>query len=151
MMTIILSVVKAVILGFLAYLVWYDIKYKRVPNKILLVMLPFTALHLVLSTIAYGWLVLLYGILGALFGGGLLLTTAMFTKGGIGGGDIKLAAVLGLATGLEGMIVLLISACIGAMVYAMFCKYVLRMQFIRIAFVPFMTAGYILSVVCNFI
>ena len=37
MMTIILSVVKAAILGFLAYLVWYDIKYKKVPNKVLLV------------------------------------------------------------------------------------------------------------------
>lgn len=151
MMTIILSVVKAAILGFLAYLVWFDIKYKKVPNKVLLVMLPCTVLHLILSTIEYGWSSLLYGILGALLGGGLLLISAMMTKGGVGGGDIKLAAVLGLAVGFEGMVVLLISACLGAMAYALFCRYMLRMQMIRIAFVPFMTIGYILSVIYNFI
>jgi leader peptidase (prepilin peptidase)/N-methyltransferase len=38
----------------------------------------------------------LNGLLGALLGGGLLLLAAVVSRGGMGGGDIKLAAVLGL-------------------------------------------------------
>ena len=84
-------------------------------------------------------------LLGAAAGFAILLSAAMLTHGGIGGGDIKLAAVLGLAAGLKGMLVTLIVASLGAALYGLFQKYVLKKEKLAIAFVPFMLAGYIVS------
>lgn len=42
-------------------------------------------------------------LLAALAGGGLFLLLAILTRGGIGGGDIKLIAALGLWAGTEGL------------------------------------------------
>ena len=43
-------------------------------------------------------------ISGALLGGGLLFAVRMLSRGGIGGGDVKLAAALGLWTGHTGIL-----------------------------------------------
>lgn len=59
--------------------------------------------------------VFLNGLLGALVGGGLLLLVAVASKGGMGGGDIKLAAVLGLYLGWQHLLLaLFIAFVIGA-------------------------------------
>lgn len=54
--------------------------------------------------------VLLNGVFGALVGFGLLLLIAVASKGGMGGGDIKLAAVLGLYLGWPNIILALFIA-----------------------------------------
>ena len=60
---------------------------------------------------------LLNGLLGALLGGGLLLLVAVVSRGGMGGGDIKLAAVLGLYLGwVNVLLVLFMAFLIGAAV-----------------------------------
>jgi len=43
-------------------------------------------------------------VAGALLGGGLLLVVRILSHGGIGGGDVKLAAALGIWTGLSGIL-----------------------------------------------
>lgn len=71
-----------------------DLKYKIIPNKLnlagalLAVPLVFESKDVFYSSIA-----------GFLAGGGLLLLIAVIFRGGMGGGDIKLAAVLGLLLG----------------------------------------------------
>jgi Flp pilus assembly protein protease CpaA len=55
--------------------------------------------------------------LGALVGGGLVLLVAIVSRGGMGGGDIKLAALLGAALGWRGAVVALaVSQVAGAVI-----------------------------------
>ena len=53
---------------------------------------------------ALGQRTLFSAISGALLGGGLLFAVRMLSRGGIGGGDVKLAAALGLWTGHTGIL-----------------------------------------------
>ena len=57
-------------------------------------------------------LVLLHCFLGFLCGFLLLLTVSLATGGGIGGGDIKLAAILGIPFGASGLMAVLAASCI---------------------------------------
>jgi leader peptidase (prepilin peptidase)/N-methyltransferase len=50
---------------------------------------------------------LLEAVLGALVGGGLLLLVAVISRGALGGGDIKLMAMLGAALGWKSALVVL--------------------------------------------
>lgn len=57
------------------------------------------------------------GILGFVVGGGLMLALAHLSKGGMGGGDIKLTAVLGLFLGWKGILLsVFIASIIGSIV-----------------------------------
>ena len=51
--------------------------------------------------------------LAAAVGGGIFLAIAFVSRGGIGGGDIKLVATLGLWLGAENLLNVVIYACIG--------------------------------------
>lgn len=50
---------------------------------------------------------ILDGLTGLIVGGGILLIIAVITKGGLGGGDVKLVAVLGLFLGLKKVLLLI--------------------------------------------
>lgn len=47
------------------------------------------------------------GLIGLLLAGGILLTIAIISKGGIGGGDIKLVSAVGLCLGWKKVLLLL--------------------------------------------
>ncbi|MGM9926564.1 MAG: prepilin peptidase [Bacillus sp. (in: firmicutes)] len=74
-----------------------DLAYMVIPDKILIV---FAVIFLVLQlTIREpDWLDLIFG---AVIGFGLLLGIALVSKGGMGGGDIKLFALLGFILGVK--------------------------------------------------
>lgn len=87
-----------------------DLAYMLIPNKILL---PFGivlfALRLV-SPLSPWW----DSILGAAIGFGLLLLIGIVSKGGMGGGDIKLFFVIGLVLGtVHTLLTLFLAALIG--------------------------------------
>ncbi|OZM57865.1 prepilin peptidase [Lottiidibacillus patelloidae] len=88
-----------------------DISYMLIPNKILLffaiVIIPIR----VLSPLTPWW----DAIVGAIVGFVLLYFVAVVSKGGMGGGDVKLFAVLGLFLGLKGVLLtFFLSTFIGA-------------------------------------
>lgn len=56
--------------------------------------------------------------LAAALGGGIFLLIALVSRGGIGGGDIKLVATLGLWLGAETLLNVVIAACIGGGIVA---------------------------------
>ena len=58
-------------------------------------------------------------ILAAIFGGGIFLLIAIISRGGIGGGDIKLVAVLGIWLGVENLLNVVIIACVGGGIVAL--------------------------------
>lgn len=55
--------------------------------------------------------------MGFLFGGLLLLIAAMVSNNGIGGGDIKLAALLGILYGPYGVLFILTAASLSALAF----------------------------------
>ncbi len=82
-----------------------DLKYKIIPDKLNLAGLVLGVPFLVESKEAF-----FSGAAGFLTGGGLLLLIAVASRGGMGGGDIKLAAVMGLYLGWKYLLLALFLA-----------------------------------------
>lgn len=84
-----LSIELAIALFFislLAIIVVSDLKYMIIPDKVLLFFLPLLILGRFVSPIEPWW----DAFLGGAVGFGILLLIAVISKGGMGGGDIKL-------------------------------------------------------------
>ena len=131
----------ACIAGFAAY----DLKKKRVPDRALLLFLPFALAAPMIRTGAFGTallpLLFLYSFMGAAAGFVILLTAAMLSRegAGIGGGDIKLAAVMGFIYGPARMLtVLLIASGLAACVSLAAGR---KKGMLSLPFVPFLMAG----------
>ena len=93
-----------------------DIAYMLIPNKIVY---PAFFLFFVLrwmSPLDPWW----YALVGSAVGFGLLLLIAIVSKGGMGGGDIKLYAVLGLVLGVWNTLLSLFLASLIALGYGAF-------------------------------
>ncbi len=83
--------------------------------------------------------------LGFLIGGGLYLFLAIITKGGMGGGDIKLMAMLGLWLGTGGVLwVVLLSSNIGAVVSLLLMALKIKGRKDFIPFGPFIVVSALL-------
>lgn len=74
-----------------------DYKYMIIPNKILFLFGVILTAERILIPLSPWWDSLVGGVLGFL----LLLFIAVISKGGMGGGDIKLYSVIGIALGVK--------------------------------------------------
>lgn len=81
-----------------------DIDHGIIPDRLTY---PGMVIGLVLSFWTLGFLPALWGFLAF---GGLMLAVALISNGGMGGGDIKLAAAIGAFTGITGSAVTLLMA-----------------------------------------
>lgn len=110
------SIELAVALLFISMLVIItvsDIAYMLIPNKILLPFGISIALLRIVSPLAPWW----DSFLGATVGFLVLLLIAIVSKGGMGGGDIKLFFVIGLVLGTKlALFTLFLAALIGSIV-----------------------------------
>lgn len=126
----------------------YDIKTQRVPNWTLaafsIIILP-GPLLMSSGQIA----AIVQSLMGAISGFGILLIAALLSSegAGVGGGDIKLAGLLGYAFGIGGIAVILIAAALTAAPVALLCKRLKKSPQLHIPFVPFITLGAVLVVV----
>jgi Flp pilus assembly protein protease CpaA len=91
-------------LAALAIVTVVDLRSRLIPD---LVTLPALAYAVVIATIRQGPAGLLEAAAGALVGGGVVLLAAMLTRGGFGGGDVKLVAVVGAAVGWKAALAVL--------------------------------------------
>ncbi|MEK9197924.1 prepilin peptidase [Ureibacillus sp. 179-F W5.1 NHS] len=101
----------AVVLLFISLLIIIvvsDIVYMIIPDKILLFFLPFLILGRILVPLDPWW----DSVVGAIIGFGMLYFIAFVSKGGIGGGDIKLFFLIGLVLGWKNTILTLFLASI---------------------------------------
>lgn len=92
--------------GIVALYAWYllavaiiDLEHRRVLNRMLVAALP-VVLLVILTTGMPGFLNAIYG---AAIGFGVFLLAALLKPGGMGMGDVKLAGLIGLATGVAGV------------------------------------------------
>ena len=133
----------ACIAGFAAY----DLKKKRVPDRALLLFLPFALAAPMIRTGAFGTallpLLFLYSFMGATAGFVILLTAAMLSRegAGIGGGDIKLAAVMGFIYGPSRMLAILLIASGLAACVSLAVKCRRKNEMLSLPFVPFLMVG----------
>jgi len=115
-----------------------DIHYMLIPDKILIWFAGIFLLERIFLPLSPWW----DSILGAVTGFSLLLLIAIVSKGGMGGGDVKLYALIGLVLGFK--LVLLsffLSTLYGAVIggLALLLKIVKKRQ--PIPFGPFIAAG----------
>ncbi|MGH7398123.1 MAG: prepilin peptidase [Candidatus Rokuibacteriota bacterium] len=100
------------LLGALAVVVVLDLRIRMIPD---IITLPGLAYALGLAAVSARTPTVIEAGLGALVGGGVVLLVAIVSRGGMGGGDIKLMAMLGAALGWRGALTALaLSQVVGA-------------------------------------
>jgi leader peptidase (prepilin peptidase)/N-methyltransferase len=90
------------LLGALVAIAVVDLTTKMIPDVLTL---PGIAYAVALAALVSGGPSVIQAGLGVVVGGGLLLLLVMVTRGGIGGGDIKLVAMLGGALGWKAAVI----------------------------------------------
>ncbi len=102
------------LLAALAMVTVLDLRFRLIPD---LVTLPALVYAVVTAALRQGSAGLLEATVGVLVGGGVVLLAAVLTRGGFGGGDVKLMAVLGGALGWKAsLVVLALSQLVGGLI-----------------------------------
>ncbi len=147
----IVTIVQIALLGIGVWLIVIDAKTHRLPNRIVLptlaVLLTLVALEALLTARTGP---LIGALLGMLILGGFYAVLRLMSRDGMGGGDVKLAAVIGLVLGWHGWQALAVGAAsafvLGAL-YALILMVLRRAdRSTRIAFGPWMIVGAVLGV-----
>lgn len=106
-------IVAILFISMLIIITVSDFAYMLIPDKVLLFFGALLIIARAFSPLHPWW----DSIIGAVGGFGLLLLIGILSKGGMGGGDIKLFAVIGLVLGIiPTLLTLFLAAFIGAIV-----------------------------------
>lgn len=139
----------AILISILIVISFIDIKYMIIPNKIIAFgLLAAIALNLFEPRSA-----VIESIIGGTVGGCLLLGAGLlgqllFNKTGMGAGDIKFAAMLGLYIGLQGILYVIFIAAVSGAIIGITGILMGKLERIsRIPFAPFLAIGTILYIV----
>ena len=135
-------IVAILFISLLVIITVSDIAYMLIPDKILLFfVIPLIAMR-ILSPLTPWW----DSILGAVTGFGLLFLIAVLSKGGMGGGDIKLFFVIGIVLGVtETVVTLFLASFIGAVVGVILLKKAKKGRKTPIPFGPSIAVAAIIS------
>lgn len=115
-----------------------DLKYMRIPDKIVL---PCMVVMFVIRVFFHPLPFYQY-FLGYILGGLLLLLIALVSRGGMGGGDIKLYAFIGLAVGYKLVLIgFFLSCLIGAMIGLILIRVGIYKRKEPIPFAPYILLG----------
>lgn len=139
----------AATLIFIGWFALYDFRRHLVRNQALAAFFFWCLLSLPLAastSLLPVSLLILRAVMGFLNGGLILFVASWITHGGIGGGDIKLAALLGLLFGTRGVCLILFIAAISALAFVLLSTGRNRSSPLRLPFVPFLFLGSVLWV-----
>ena len=129
----------------LAGFAFYDHRHHRIRNAALLAFLPWCLLYLPLTVYTCPGNTfpetLLHCSMGFISGFLLLLSVSLATNGGIGGGDIKLTALLGIPFGVSGLMAALVFSCLFALLHLGIRKACKRQAAGNIPFAPYLFFG----------
>ena len=127
----------------------YDIRHRKIKNAALI---PFFFWCLLSIPVNLSMVPIipafcfLEAVMGFLFGGLLLLVAAMVSNNGIGGGDIKLAALLGILYGPYGVLFILTAASLSALAFQALERFFYYRKLTSLPFAPFLFLGSIMAV-----
>ncbi|MGP4071706.1 prepilin peptidase [Piscibacillus sp. B03] len=135
-------IVAWVFVSLLVIITITDVHYQLIPNRILLFFLSILVpLRIIIPTDPW-----YDAFLGAIVGFVLLFLIALLSKGGMGGGDIKLFGVIGLVLGLEGtLMTLFFASLLGAIIGVILMMFGKVKRGVPFAFGPFIAAGAIIA------
>ncbi|MFJ7952457.1 prepilin peptidase [Lysinibacillus sp. NPDC096418] len=106
-------------ISLLVIIVISDISYMLISDKVLIFFLPLFIVGRILSPLTPWW----DSLLGAVVGFGILYSIAVLSRGGMGGGDIKLFFLIGLVLGtIDSLLTLFLAAVIGIFVGIMILR-----------------------------
>ncbi|TQR19194.1 prepilin peptidase [Psychrobacillus vulpis] len=135
-------IVAILFLSMLVIITVSDIAYMLIPNKILLFFLIPLIGARILSPLTPWW----DSILGAVIGFGVLYLIAIMSKGGMGGGDIKLFFVIGTVLGVSlTLLTLFLASLFGAVFGIIILKKYNKGRKTPIPFGPSIAIGSIIS------
>ncbi len=131
-----------------------DIAVQRLPDLLTLTAYPILIALLAGAAIAgHDFAALLRALLGGLALAGVFLVLALIRPGQLGGGDIKLAGVAGLALGWLGWPVLIVGAALGFVLSAVVSVALLAARRVTlhstISFGPFLLGGALLAMLAS--
>ena len=131
-------IVSWTLISLLIIIVVSDLHYMLIPNKVLLFFVSIVVPMRIFIPMDPWW----EPVAGFILGFSLLFLIALVTKGGMGGGDVKLFAVLGLFLGWQGVLICFFFSCLyGALIggLALWLGKVKRRE--PIPFGPFIALG----------
>lgn len=115
-----------------------DLEEHKIPNAVLLPFFIIGLFERLLISKTTNWY--FNPFLGIIVGFGIMFLLAYFSKGGMGGGDIKLLAVIGVFIGPLGALITLFLAAFLGLFYAIFSGAALK-KGTKIPFGPFLAIG----------
>ena len=115
-----------------------DLEENKIPNAVLLPFFIIGLFERLLISQAANWY--FNPFLGIIVGFGVMFLLAYFSKGGMGGGDIKLLAVIGIFIGPLGALITLFLAAFIGLFYAIFSGAAMK-KGSKIPFGPFLAIG----------
>ena len=147
-----IALVHAALIGIGGWLVVIDARTHRLPNRIVLPTLASLVVLAAVDALVTGRsTAFLRGLLGMLILGAFYAVLRGISRAGMGGGDVKLAAVIGLVLGWHGWQALAIGAAAAFVLGALYAGALVLLRradgATRIAFGPWMIAGALLGVV----
>lgn len=132
--------IRWLVISFLILISSIDLEHKFISDEVLCV---FAMLSVLLTTFLPAGVI--DRLLASLLGGGIMLLLAILTRGGIGGGDIKLMFVLGLWQGMHNLLVIFVVGFIsGGIVSLILLICGLKKRQDRIAYGPYFALGAVL-------
>lgn len=146
-----IALVHAALIGVGGWLIVIDARTHRLPDRIVLPTLGVLLVLVTVDALAAGqWASSVRAALGLVVLGGFYAVLRMVSRAGMGGGDVKLAAVIGLVLGWHGWQALMIGAASAFVLGALYALVLILLRradgATRIAFGPWMIAGALLGV-----
>ena len=143
--------VHGALLGIGGWLTIVDVRTHRLPNRIVLpTLVALLALAVIDALLTRESGPLTGALLGLLALGGFYALLRLVSRSGMGGGDVKLAAVIGFLLGWHGGEALVIGAASAFVLGSLFALVLILLRradgATRIAFGPWMIAGAVLGV-----
>lgn len=147
---VLVALAHGALLGIGGWLIVIDVRTHRLPNRIVLPTLAALIALVATDAVVTGESgPMVSALLGMLVLGGFYALLRLISRSGMGGGDVKLAAVIGLILGWHGWTELVIGA---ASAFVLGSLYALVLMILRradgatrIAFGPWMIAGAVLG------
>ncbi|WP_053219020.1 prepilin peptidase [Virgibacillus senegalensis] len=129
----------ALMLVSLLVIIWVsDIRYMEIPDRVLLFFLPLLIVGRIISPLDPWW----SSLFGAAIGFFLLAVIILASRGGMGGGDMKLFGVLGLVLGWKKVLLaFFLSTVYGAVVTLVLLAFKLIERKNPVPFGPFIVLG----------
>lgn len=144
-------IVHLLLIGIGCWLLVIDARTHRLPNRIVLPTLGGLTALVVVEALATGdGDRMLRALLGGLVLGGFYAALHLASRQGMGGGDVKLAAVIGIALAWHGWTVLVLGAAAAFLLGALYALVLMVLRRAgpktRIAFGPWMILGAALAI-----